>query len=181
MKKLSLVGIFVLGLGLIYLMYHLVAPPIVQQKQSLDDATNTESLIAADGSETLSKMTSRQAGIYYYGFPECPWCQELVPVLERVLKEEETTAFAVDIHDKQYSQKDSQTLKSFYQDQVKQENVSVPFLVAINEAGEVRIHVGTVDGHNAKMKKMTRKQKEELTKALRELVIWGSHDDILDS
>ncbi|MEQ9763292.1 hypothetical protein ABPS01_01210 [Streptococcus sp. ZJ151] len=173
MKKLSLAGIFVLGLGFIYLIYHLVAQPAVQQKESLDYDTSTESLITANGSETLSKMTSGQAGIYYYGFPECPWCQELVPVLERVLKEEEKTAFAVDIHDKQYSQTDSQTLKSFYQAQVKQENVSVPFLVAISEAGEVRTHVGTVDGHNAKTAKMTKEQQEELAKTLRELVILG--------
>ncbi|MDY4761866.1 hypothetical protein [Streptococcus thoraltensis] len=173
MKKLSLVGFFAFGLGLVFLIYRLVAPPTVEQKQQASYDTSTEQFIVADDSETLSKMTSKQAGIYFYGFPECPWCQELLPIVNDALQGEKASAYVVDIHGNSYSEEDAATLKTFYQLNVKQKEVLVPFLVFINQEGQVKTHVGTIEGHNAKKEKMTKNQREELMKALRDLVIWS--------
>ncbi|MDE1809283.1 hypothetical protein CS331_021470 [Klebsiella pneumoniae subsp. pneumoniae] len=38
---------------------------------------------------------NRQQGIYYFGFPTCPWCLELLPILDKELEKESMNAYAV--------------------------------------------------------------------------------------
>ena len=38
-----------------------------------------------DSEQIIHKLVRKKEGIYYFGFPTCPWCVELLPVFNEVL------------------------------------------------------------------------------------------------
>lgn len=173
MKKLSLCVLVVLSTALVILTYRVLARPVENARHIAWYGERTRQLNIKDDSKTLSQMLAKQPGIYYYGFPECPWCQELTPIVTRLLKAHKAQAETVNVHGDTYDSVDREQLKRFYQATVKQENVSVPFLVFINSKGEIKTHVGTVEGHNATKAKLTMQQKEQLRSELAALIAWS--------
>lgn len=60
----------------------------------------TNQFIHKNPSTIINKLTSKEAGIYYFGFPTCPWCLELLPILDDALVEENETAYVVNTRGK---------------------------------------------------------------------------------
>ncbi|HHB9304373.1 TPA: transporter, partial [Enterococcus faecalis] len=56
------------------------------------------------------------------------------------------------------------------------ESLSVPFIVAINNKKEVQVHIGTVKNHDATKTKLKRRQKEELSQSLNEMLIFSESE-----
>jgi thiol-disulfide isomerase/thioredoxin len=48
--------------------------------------------------ETLTSMLSHGTAIVFLGFPECPWCQAYMPMLEEALSENEATCSYYNIY-----------------------------------------------------------------------------------
>ena len=49
--------------------------------------------------------------MYYFGFPTCPWCVELLPVLDKELQADHGKAYTVDVRGKHYSDADNAIVK----------------------------------------------------------------------
>lgn len=119
--------------------------------------------------EVISKLTDNKREVYYFGFPSCPWCAEIRPVFNDVLKECTQKSYMVDTKSKELSSQDYKKLTNFYHKFYKDE-LTVPFIVSINSRGEVVTHVGTLEGHDARARKLTKKEVEKLHKLLVNLV-----------
>lgn len=48
--------------------------------------------------DDLKTFIEHGTGILYFSFPECPWCQAYIPMLNDVLKEEDARAYYYNIH-----------------------------------------------------------------------------------
>ncbi|WP_170236408.1 hypothetical protein [Streptococcus hyovaginalis] len=172
MKKVKGLGILFLLIVGVTIGYHFVATSPSAPKTSSTYDVSGPQYFQEEESLVLSRMIAKKQGLYFYGFPECPWCQESVPLLTKVLEDQQTRAYTVNIHSDNYQEDDARVLEHFYQSHLGKKSVSVPFLVAINSRGQVKTHVGTVEGHNAKESKLTPKQQEKLAEVLSSLVSW---------
>ena len=123
-----------------------------------------------DSEQIIHKLVRKKEGIYYFGFPTCPWCVELLPVFNEVLSEHKKTAFVVNVRDKNYTNRQNGVLEKFYKQYTGEDGLSVPFVVAIDKNANVKVHVGTVDDHDASKKRLTSVRKEELINVLSDLI-----------
>lgn len=123
-------------------------------------------------SRTLASLKAKKSGIYYFGFPSCPWCQELLPVFNTVLKKNKLKAYVVDTRSSTYTSKDNIVLEQFFIHYINKKRLVVPLIIMINQDGKIKNHIATVPGHNAEMKKMTSSQKRKLEVELNQMCIW---------
>lgn len=126
-------------------------------------AVNTPQFIHERPDVVLRRLENGEQGVYYFGFADCPWCVELLPVLDEALAVSDLQAYAVDTKGKDFTETLRSRLSRFYA-RYYQNHLSVPFLVTILENGKVQTHVGTLEKHNAHEEPLTDKQKKELKK-----------------
>ncbi|MDI4585176.1 transporter [Oenococcus sp. UCMA 14587] len=122
-------------------------------------------------SETLSLIERKNPGIYYFGFPSCPWCQELLPLFNEELKKKELHAYVTNVRASNYTSKDNIRLEKLFIKNTNQPRLSVPFIIEITRKHKIITHVGTVKGHNAELSKMDSKQKNLLKKQLNSMFL----------
>ena len=119
----------------------------------------------------LKNMTKNKSGIYVFGFEDCPWCQQLYPVLDEVLNENKEKAYYVDTHKEDFTKEDRETLKKYIQEKTNFDDVIVPLIVFISEDGTYQYHVGTLEGHDAPNEQLTAVQKNELKSNLNKMIV----------
>lgn len=128
---------------------------------------DSNKIVTLTTSKTLDKIEKKEQGLYYIGFPEFPWCKELVPILVSRLPRSEKI-YSLNTHSKSFSKNDQYRLQKIYSDYYE-DNLTVPFVISINLRKETLTHVGTVFTHNEKINDLTKKEKEELMKILMSL------------
>lgn len=119
----------------------------------------------------LENISKNKNGIYVFGFEDCPWCQQLYPVLDNVLSEYNEKAYYVDTHKENFTRQDREVLKKYIQEKTKFDDVVVPLLVMISEDGTYQYHVGTLEGHDALKEQLTKSQENELRDKLENMII----------
>lgn len=119
----------------------------------------------------LEDISKTKSGIYVFGFEDCPWCQQLYPVLDNVLSEYNEKAYYVDTHKENFTNQDRENLKKYIQKKTEFDDVVVPFLLMISEDGTYQYHVGTLEGHDAPKKQLTVVQEKELKNNLEDMII----------
>lgn len=116
-------------------------------------------------------MSKNKSGIYVFGFEDCPWCQQLDPVLDEVLNEYNEKAYYVDTHKEDFTKQDREILKKYIQEKTRFDDVIVPLLVVISEDGTCQYYVGTLEGHDAPNKQLTAVQESELKSNLNNMIL----------
>lgn len=100
--------------------------------------------------------------LVYFGFEDCPWCKEALPIIKKVAKAERVQLFYFDTAAEE-NQEYYATVKRIICAQYDFDYVLVPFLLSIQADGEIgQCHMGTVDNHNAVNEIMTAQQATEL-------------------
>ncbi len=129
--------------------------------------------------EAISMFRDGKSGILYFGFADCPWCQELVPILTEELQSASKTAYFVRTRDEEknrlYTDEQKEEIQPYLQPYMKENDegvltLYVPLVVVVRDGQVVTAHQGTVDGHDAHERKMTDEEAASLQKELRELV-----------
>ena len=46
-------------------------------------------------------LENKESGIVYFGFSDCPWCQEALPILKQVLEEQKLNCYYVQTRDEE--------------------------------------------------------------------------------
>ena len=152
--------------------------------------------------DELMEVLEDGTGIIYFGFPECPWCRNALPVLLEAAKENEIQNIyyfnAKSIRDEK-ELKDGKIVtnkegtKEYYElvDRLK-DNLGVyegleddsikrlyfPTVVFVMGGKVVGTHIGTVDSQKDPSKHLTKKQKQELLNIYNENInkIYGTCD-----
>lgn len=122
-------------------------------------------------SEIMDDVEASVPGTYYFGYGECPVCQELVPVLEEVLTELDQTATYIDVSKEEF-QKISERFQTFDASlpENRQSGGGVPFVVGIDEDGTIRTHAGTVGNFQPGQTEMNEDQIEYLSIKLKQVI-----------
>lgn len=149
--------------------------------------------------EEAVELLEEGTGIIYFGFSECPWCRNLVPILTDLAGEKEETIYYLNILDirstfKVEDGKLSKTrdgskayykildlldeqLEDFYltdeegeKYDTEEKRLYAPTLVAVKDGKVKKIHVGTVDSQKSPYDELTDKQIKEMKKIITNLI-----------
>lgn len=157
-------------------------------KKNIDVKIDEDNLMKYSNFKEIMDVLDEGTGIIYFGFPECPWCRNAVPVLIEAAKKNEIGQIyyfdASKIRDVK-ELKDGKVVttkegtKEYYQlvDKLKDvlgpyeglEDESIkrlyfPTMVFVMGGKVVGTHIGTVDSQKDPYKGLTKKEKEELLK-----------------
>lgn len=114
-------------------------------------------------SDVITMIQDKRTFIVYFGYESCPWCNDLVEVLDLVCSDLETDIYYVDVKSEtSIDNKDGLNYFIDYSGQKNQEGENIlffPTVMFIKEGQLVNSHIGTVSGHNATVEHMNEKQK----------------------
>lgn len=118
--------------------------------------------------EVLSTLES-ETGIFYFGYPDCPWCRNIVEVLVSVSNELDVPIYYIDVH----KLKDSGTLISYLSDYLTEtedgsKKLYVPDVYFVKDGEIMMHHVSTVESYKNPYLGMNDEQKEELASIYKE-------------
>jgi len=119
----------------------------------------------------LENLRTNKRGVYIFGFDECPWCQQLFPILKTVLEQHKEPFYYIDTHGEKFTKNDREILKEYIVKNTQYDDVVVPLVVMVNADGSLQYHVGTLEGHDASKDKLTLTQEEELKKKIENMII----------
>ncbi len=138
------------------------------------DFKETENqFVNSDMQEALSVFQKKESAILYFGYPNCPWCVEALPVMNEVAKENKQHILYIRTRDDKkellYTPKQKKELISYTKQFMEKDDegeiqLYVPFVVVVKDGNAVSGHIGTVDGHDAHERKLTEKETQELKK-----------------
>lgn len=146
-----------------------------------------KSTAASDGENTFQDMTFEEAitffeegksGLLYFGFPDCPWCQEVLPLLNEAAGDK-VTVYSIRTRDdnrqRLYTDEQKERIAPYIGDFFKENKdgeptLYVPLVVAVENGTVAGGHQGTVDDHDAHERKMNAQEQEEVEKDLNTLV-----------
>ena len=141
-----------------------VACPVVEEDADVDfDLLTIE--------ESIDFFDSKKTGVLYFGFEDCPWCQEILPILEESATEANIpihyvkTRYGKDQDYKHtYSPEQKERLAVHLKDYMSENEegeltLYVPLVVVVVDGIAIDAHVGTVEGHDAHERNITEKEK----------------------
>lgn len=127
--------------------------------------------------DEVTEILKTSSGIVYFGFPDCPWCKEITPVLNELAKEnsiKEVFYFnPLDMREndtKEYEDLISLLSDFLTEDEEGNKRLYFPTIVFVQNGNIKGVNIGTVDTHNAHERTMTDEEKELLKKNLTELI-----------
>lgn len=126
----------------------------------------------------IISILQKGTGIIYFGFPECPWCQEVVPVLTETAKELKIKTIyyfnpkEIRTNNTITYQKIVNLLSNYLQaDSSGNKRLSVPDVYFVVGGKIIGHHLGTFDWQtNPKANPLNAEQKTELKNIYKELI-----------
>ncbi len=135
--------------------------------------------LVANMADSIELLTSGD-NIVYFGFDDCPWCIELIYEFDKTLEENNLKAYYVNV--KADGEEVRVKENPEYLDLLEivgsyvrtlddgTKHMYVPMIFIVKDGIITKVHNSTVEGHNAKERKMTEEEVEELRGLLTELV-----------
>lgn len=137
--------------------------------------------VQVDADRIIEIFDKREDGVIVFGFPACPWCQQLLPILDIVAKKGNvTTIYYVDIKDMRDNPNSPDHEKYLYIKQKvdkaldkEKDRINAPTIVTVTAGNVIDYHLDTVPSHqmvDGRLPEMTEEQKRELREILKEVI-----------
>lgn len=192
---LTIIILFILIIGLYFIFYKQLDnikfkneyEILNKQKGYLDIDIPKDNNVKYANFDELMEFLDEGTGIVYFGFPECPWCRNALPVLLKTAKENEINNVyyfnAKTIRDEKELKNGKiittkKGTKEYYKlvEKLKDhlgvyegledshiKRLYFPTVVFVMGGKIVGTHIGTVDSQKDPSKHLTKKQENELT------------------
>lgn len=138
----------------------------------------TDTFIPMEFEEAIAFFENGKDGLLYFGFPDCPWCQEVVPLLEQAAKDNGIDVYYIQTRDDErnrlYTDSQKERIIPYISDYIRDNDEGVPTLyvplvLAVKEGKVISGHQGTVEDHDAKTRPMSEEEKEQVLQDLEDL------------
>lgn len=129
--------------------------------------------------DIIEKLTNKESFYLIMGFPECPWCQSLMPVLNEVAKNYEQKIYYLNIKDMRDNEENKehemylQLQENYFREavDVEKNRLNAPTFVKVISGKMKRYHLNTVSTHrlneNNVLPQLTTEEKDELETILK--------------
>lgn len=124
--------------------------------------------------ESLRFFDEKASGVVYYGYSTCPYCIQVVPILNEVAKEFGITVYYIDVYGETIADADIDRFLELADEFLEHEEGEAVFYVPqvfsfVN--GEITgSHLGAVDSYDPSVGYMTSRQKSELKSILEDVL-----------
>lgn len=114
-------------------------------------------------SDFQDTIKNKENAIYYLGYEGCPWCEDILPILLEVLKENNLTINYINTKGLK-EDKDNYALMQECLTDILDENkkIYVPNVLVISNGKVEAHHIGTVADHKASERELTLMETEEI-------------------
>lgn len=126
---------------------------------------------AMEFGQAIELFENQGDGLLYFGFPDCPWCQEVLPLLKQAADSQGVTVHYIRTRDDNkellYTEEQKTAITPYLAEYIKENKegkptLYVPLIVAVKDGKVVSGHQGTVDEHDAHERKMTDDEKKQV-------------------
>ncbi len=147
-----------------------------------DEKTN----VVYENASQIVKRLEKGTGVIYLGFPECPWCRTMIPILLDVLEEQNQTLYyfnAREIRDEKHLDDNGNVVtdkegtdeykkmlsilndylgpyEGLQDEQIKR--IYLPTVIFVQDGQIVGVHSGTVESQSNPYQPLTEQQEDEL-------------------
>lgn len=141
----------------------------MSEYEGFEDEQNA--FIEINMDEAITKFKNKETFMIYFGFPNCPWCKEAIPILNNIAKKNQVNVFYVRTRDENkellYSDEHKEQIFPYFETFLNEneegnKHLYVPFVVAVKDGISLYGNVGTIDSHDAKERNMTNEEIEQL-------------------
>ena len=142
----------------------------------IDVNINVSNSITILDEENVMDNINKKTGIFYFGFPTCPWCRNVVETLLKVGKQENVKIYYMNPREIRTNNSNvyQQLLKKLSGNLEKNENgqevLYVPDVYFVKNGKIVGHHIGTVESQTNPYIKIDEKQQKELEKIYIDLI-----------
>lgn len=121
--------------------------------------------------QALQYLKEQKEGVYYFGYDDCPWCQDAEPVLKKVAQTHHQKVYAIKIRDEDhkllYDEAQKKEIISYFGKYMQKNEegeltLYVPMVVQMKEGQVQNIHIGTLDSYDPKQREMTESEVQKL-------------------
>lgn len=178
---LSVVVLFIVGfIMMLCLSFKEVEGSVVNENYpGLTDTSSVYKVI--DANKCLELIDNDEKCLMIFAFPSCPWCQQLIPILNDVAKENNyNKIYYIDVKDMRdnLESADHETYLEIADKLNKvldkeKNRMNAPTLVALNNGEVVGYHLDTVSSHqmvDGILPQLTDEQKDELKEIIVRLI-----------
>lgn len=115
------------------------------------------------GEEEIYDVFESGTGIIYFGYPECPWCRNIVGPLITSNKDSGVLLYYVDVHKLTDKDKLFEILDEYLkEDDDGNKRLYVPDVYFVKDGEILSHHLGTVDSYKNPYLGMSKEQRDEL-------------------
>lgn len=131
-----------------------------------------------DFESAISFFQEGKSGVLYFGFYDCPWCQDVVPILSDVAAKNGGEVFYVQTRDAQrqrlYTDEQKERIVPYLGNYMSENNegvltLYVPLIVRVQDGKVTMAHQGTVDGHQAGEREMSEEERLIVNRAIQNM------------
>ena len=130
-----------------------------QSACSIDEADNQKDdwFIGLTMEDALQKLENQEDGVYYFGYEDCPWCQDAAPVLKEVAQEHQKKVYYIrtrdEDHNLMYDDEQKERIINYLGEYMEtnedgQLTLYVPMVVEMKNGKVKNTHIGTVDSYD---------------------------------
>ena len=121
--------------------------------------------------EALSYFTDNKTGILYFGFTDCPWCQQAAPILKEAANQTNQSITYVKVRDEDknrlYTEEQRERIAQYISPYMEENEkgiltLYVPLVIVVKDGKAIDGHLGTLDAHDAKKTTLSDLQAEKL-------------------
>lgn len=129
--------------------------------------------------EAIELFENKESGLLYFGFPDCPWCEEAVPVLTEEAGKAGVPILYVRTRDENkerlYTDAQKEEITPFIKDYMQEDDkgdlaLYVPLVLHVEKGVVTAGHEGTVEGHDAHERTMTEEETASLHQIYKDLL-----------
>lgn len=147
-----------------------------ENSDQLDEAL--ASFTPMDFELAISFFEQEKSGILYFGFYDCPWCQDIAPILSDVASEKGEEVFYIQTRDddrnRLYTDEQKERIIPYlghYMSENKEGILTlyVPLIVRVEEGKVTMAHQGTIEGHQAADREMSKDEREKVYQVIQKM------------
>ena len=137
-----------------------------------DTSLQNHAFLKSDVRDMLGRMKNKESFAVFFGFADCPWCQEALPVLNEAARETDIPVYYINTRPDasvtnnteipDYGLLYEAVGDTFGLDQNGNHRLYVPFVLFVNKGETVMSHEGTLADHDAHERAMTDTERQEL-------------------
>ena len=183
-KKSLILSIFcgICVLGSLQAVNYINTKSLNQQTQTVKKETikDSEIFTSMTFEDAISFFENKESGILYFGFTDCPWCQQAKPYLKKQAKSSDVKVHYIQTreddeeHTRLYTDEQKERILPYIKEYMEKDDENeltlyVPLVLNVKNGIVVDGHMGTVNGHDATQRKMNDDEKKELVKRYKKL------------